>query len=87
MRGVWRKSVLAAIGSVFAFSAILEVESRAAFVFERADSAACLRVLLVDIVAIGESVINMVVLLGLLSEVAIYWRFGQAGKWEIDCFK
>lgn len=48
MKGVWRKSVLAAMGSAAAFSAIFLVESSASLVLFRADSAACLIVLDVD---------------------------------------
>lgn len=50
MKGVWRKSVLAAIGSVVAFSAILRVESRASLACLRVVSAACFIELVVDMV-------------------------------------
>lgn len=54
MRGVWRKSFLAAMGSALAVSAIRFVVSIASEVLLRAASAACLIELVVDIVGEGE---------------------------------
>ncbi len=53
MTGVWRKSFLAAMGSLFAVSASRFVVSIASEVLLRAASAACLIELVVDIVEEG----------------------------------